>query len=291
MHATHVGRLDSGLLSSVKSDVSGGNDAESRRAQAAHELQHCKSRVGSAPPKELFAQLVSVLANLGVENSSPRNSPRSKSPRSPRGQTDDAKASQLDAAAADAVADAGRVALRLVDVASEDKGDFSATDALDLAKRCARRAGNAKDAPAAARVKLDLLKCLLLARELDGVDAVLAPRGRSADESRRRRGCHVDIPGCHVDIPSRQVAATPRLPRGYFVETSRGGAVAAVWIRRRELVRGESVAPTGTARGGGDERRRRREEEIGSRRHLRSAESRGGAGAARGAREAREIEG
>ena len=47
------------------------------------------------------------------------------------------------------------------------------------------------------------------------------------DGSRRRRGCHVDIPrgrvaawsrhrrGCRVDIPRRQVAAPPRLPRGY----------------------------------------------------------------------------
>ena len=56
-----------------------------------------------------------------------------------------------------------------------------------------------------------------------GLD-VRSPRGHS-NESRRRRGCH-------VDIPWRRVAATPRLPRGYSMETSRGDAAAATWIFR-----------------------------------------------------------
>ena len=55
------------------------------------------------------------------------------------------------------------------------------------------------------------------------------------DESRRRRGCH-------VDIPWRPVAATPWLRRGYSVETSRGGAVAATWIvRGDESLRGAAA--------------------------------------------------
>ena len=41
---------------------------------------------------------------------------------------------------------------------------------------------------------------------------VLSPRGYAADGSRRRRGCH-------VDIPWRRVAATPRPRRGYLVKT------------------------------------------------------------------------
>ena len=53
---------------------------------------------------------------------------------------------------------------------------------------------------------------------------VHSPRGHFSDESRRRRGCDVDIPreetwpwprrGRDVEIPWRQVAATPRLRRG-----------------------------------------------------------------------------
>ena len=42
------------------------------------------------------------------------------------------------------------------------------------------------------------------------------------DKSRRRRGCHVNLPWRRV--------ATPRLRRGYSVETSRGTAAAATWI-------------------------------------------------------------
>ena len=69
-----------------------------------------------------------------------------------------------------------------------------------------------------------------------------SPRGHLSDESRRRRGCHVDIsrrPAAPTRIetgaslrslaartPLRRVAAPPRLPRGYFADTSRGGAMA-----------------------------------------------------------------
>ena len=54
------------------------------------------------------------------------------------------------------------------------------------------------------------------------------------DGMRRRRSCHADSPwslrrrrGRDVDIPWRRVAAPPRLPRGYSVETSRAAAAAA----------------------------------------------------------------
>ena len=64
--------------------------------------------------------------------------------------------------------------------------------------------------------------------------SVLSPRGRSGDGSRRRRGCH-------VDIPWRRVAATPRLRRLGC------DAAAATWI-----IRGRRVAATRRVRG--DER-------------------------------------
>ena len=69
------------------------------------------------------------------------------------------------------------------------------------------------------------------------------------DESRRRRGCD-------VDIQWRRVAATPRLRRGYSVEISRGDAAA---VRRGcsvEASRGDAAAATRKVRG--DESRRRR---------------------------------
>ena len=47
-----------------------------------------------------------------------------------------------------------------------------------------------------------------------------SPRGHSTDGSRRRRGCRVDIPWRRARTYYRRVAATPRLPRGYSVETS-----------------------------------------------------------------------
>ena len=53
------------------------------------------------------------------------------------------------------------------------------------------------------------------------------PSGYSADGSRPRRGCH-------VDIPWRRVAATPRLSRGDSVATSRGDAAAATWTFGRD---------------------------------------------------------
>ena len=59
-------------------------------------------------------------------------------------------------------------------------------------------------------------------------------RGRDADgsaEASRRRGRD-------ADVPRRRVAATPRPPRGYFVEMSRGPAAAGTWV-----VRGRVAAP------------------------------------------------
>ena len=53
----------------------------------------------------------------------------------------------------------------------------------------------------------------------------LRPRGSFSDESRRRRGCR-------VDMPRRRVAAPPRLRRGDSAETSRGGA--ATWMFRED---------------------------------------------------------
>ena len=49
---------------------------------------------------------------------------------------------------------------------------------------------------------------------------------------------------CDVDTPWRRIAATPRLRRGYIVETGRGDAAAATWIFR------------------GDESRRRRDRDV-----------------------------
>ena len=50
--------------------------------------------------------------------------------------------------------------------------------------------------------------------------AAAPPRLRfRGGESRRRRGCH-------VDIPRRRVAAPPRLPRRYSAEMGRGAAAA-----------------------------------------------------------------
>ena len=51
-------------------------------------------------------------------------------------------------------------------------------------------------------------------------DAAAATWTFRGDESRRCRGCY-------VNIPWRRVAATPWLPREYSVETSRGDAAAA----------------------------------------------------------------
>ena len=73
-------------------------------------------------------------------------------------------------------------------------------------------------------------------------------RGVRGDESRRRRGCVVEIPRRRVAaaaIPWRGVAATPRLQRGYSVETSRGDA--DVEIRSRPTPRNIHVAPRGVA--------------------------------------------
>ena len=67
---------------------------------------------------------------------------------------------------------------------------------------------------------------------------VLSPRGYFSDESRRRRGCD-------VDVPWRRVAAPPRLRRGCSVEKSHGAAAAATWMFR------------------GDESRRRRGCDVG----------------------------
>ena len=61
------------------------------------------------------------------------------------------------------------------------------------------------------------------------------PSWNFADGSRRRRGCH-------VDIPRRRVAATPWLRRGYSEETSRGDAVVATWIFSEETSRRGAAA-------------------------------------------------
>ena len=54
-----------------------------------------------------------------------------------------------------------------------------------MARRCALRAGHAKDAPPHARMKLDLLKCLLTARELDDQACVPLPPLKSGGEKRK----------------------------------------------------------------------------------------------------------
>ena len=63
-------------------------------------------------------------------------------------------------------------------------------------------------------------------------DAEGAARIFRGGESRRRRGCH-------ADIPRRRVAATPRLPRGYSVEAGRATPRA-----RRRIIRRGGVAAT-----------------------------------------------
>ena len=74
-------------------------------------------------------------------------------------------------------------------------------------------------------------------------DAVAATWIFRGGESRRRRGCD-------VDIPSRRAAAAPWLRRGYSVEASRGAA-AAMWKfdrdRRMHQVRRQPVAIAGAA--------------------------------------------
>ena len=99
-------------------------------------------------------------------------------------------------------------------------------------------------------------------------DEVLTRRGYFADESRRRGGRATWTlrgdesrrrRGCDVDISWRQGVETPRLRRGYSVETNRGDAAAATRIfrgdesRRRRgcrrwIVRGDESHAAGTRR-------------------------------------------
>ena len=78
---------------------------------------------------------------------------------------------------------------------------------------------------------------------------------RSADASPRH----------HVDLPRRRVAATPRLPRGYSVETRRvaaargyvRGVAAYQWTFRGDESRGDAAAATWIFRGAQTRPRRR----------------------------------
>ena len=76
---------------------------------------------------------------------------------------------------------------------------------------------------------------VLLFRKHVITEQTYSPRGRSADGSRRRRGCDVDVPRRRVATTPRlrrgcsaetRVATTPRLRRGCSAETSRGDAAA-----------------------------------------------------------------
>ena len=126
---------------------------------------------------------------------------------------------------------------------------------IPRANRAARVAGGAARAspPGAGRGDAAALtRSVYLSRRWRGSLATLrrSPWIFHGDQSRRR--C-----GCDVDIPWRPVAATPRLRRGYSVETSRGVAAAATIAKtapRRSRGAGadrahhDAAAPTRSAR-------------------------------------------
>ena len=186
MHCAHVGRNDSSLAGAVKGECA------TLRTKALHDVQVVKSSLGSTPPKDLLNALVALLSELGVAHEDP-----------PENEDDAVEKITLAADAAEGVADAGRCALRLADFA-EEGSDFSRSAAVALARRCALRAAHAKDAPASARVKLDLLKCLLTARELDGHAAVPLSSVRSGADKRKQLGEDA------TDAQKKQAAAQDR---------------------------------------------------------------------------------